>query len=108
MLSIFAFLPMAAHAQDMSDGSSADMQSDDGSDIGMDMMAGLVAFVFMFLLVAGMILFMRGIAGKDLLEYKTISRLMKSRWYPGILQFPTLVFFGFIGYFFFRACEVRG
>ncbi|MEK6960765.1 MAG: 4Fe-4S binding protein [Nanoarchaeota archaeon] len=101
MLSIFAFLPMAAHAQDMSDGSSADMQSDDGSDIGMDMMAGLVAFVFMFLLVAGMILFMRGIAGKDLLEYKTISRLMKSRWYPGILQFPTLVFFGFIGYFFF-------
>lgn len=100
-LLLLAFLPFAVNAQDMPDGQSSAMPAIDASDMGMDMMAGIVMFIFVFLLIAGMVLFMRSIAGKDLLEYRLISRLMKSRWYPGVLQLPTLIFFIFIGYYFF-------
>ncbi len=57
--------------------------------------------VFFLSIIIGFFLFFRSITGKDLLEYKTFKKLIKSRWYPGILQIPTLIFFGFIVYFFF-------
>ena len=60
-----------------------------------------VSLIFMLLLIVGFIIFFRSIQGKDLLEYSSLKRLMKSRWYPKILQIPTLFFFGFIIYFFF-------
>lgn len=57
--------------------------------------------IFAALVIAGFVLFFRSMSGKDLLEYKMISRLMKSKLYPLALQIPTLIFFGFIVYYFF-------
>ncbi len=34
--------------------------------------------------------------GGNLLKYKWINRFLRSRWYPGLIQWPTLMIFGFI------------
>ncbi|MBI4146982.1 4Fe-4S binding protein [Candidatus Woesearchaeota archaeon] len=64
-------------------------------------LASGLTFALVLMLIAGFILFFRGIQGKDFLEYSLVSKLMKSRLYPAILQVPTLIFFVFIIYFFF-------
>ncbi len=61
----------------------------------------LLTFVFVFLLIGGFIFFFRSLNGKDLMKLKIFKKLLRSRWYPKVLQIPTLIFFGFIVYFFF-------
>ncbi|MBS3148670.1 4Fe-4S binding protein [Candidatus Woesearchaeota archaeon] len=60
-----------------------------------------ITFVLASILLIGFIFFFRGLAGKDLLEFSIINKLMKSRAYPLMLQIPTFIFFIFIFYFFF-------
>lgn len=60
-----------------------------------------VTFILAGAVIFGFILFFRGIAGKDLLEFSVMRKLMKSRFYPLALQIPTFIFFLFIFYFFF-------
>ena len=54
-----------------------------------------------FIVIVGFVWFFRSLRGKDLLEYKLVSKLFKSKWYPKIIQIPTLILFGFIIYYFF-------
>ena len=56
--------------------------------------------IFLFIIL-GFIWFFRSLRGKDLLEYTSFSKLLKSKWYPKIIQIPTLIFFFFIIYYFF-------
>ena len=60
----------------------------------------LTAGISLLLFVA-LILFFRRVNGKDLLEYNTFNKFMKSKWYPAIFQIPTLIFFFFIFYYLF-------
>ncbi|MEK6839846.1 MAG: 4Fe-4S binding protein, partial [Nanoarchaeota archaeon] len=60
-----------------------------------------MTFIFAVILIVGFIFFFRSLRGKDLMEYNMFKKIMKSKWYPKILQIPTLIFFGFIVYFFF-------
>ncbi len=64
-------------------------------------MGGAISLVFILLIAVGFIAFFRSIRGKDLLEFSILKRFMKSSWYPKVLQIPTVIFFGFIVYFFF-------
>lgn len=58
-------------------------------------------FFIVFMMIFGLIFFMSEIAGKDLMQYSPVKKVLKSRYYPKILQIPTFVFFGFIIYYFF-------
>ncbi|MBI4150767.1 4Fe-4S binding protein [Candidatus Woesearchaeota archaeon] len=60
-----------------------------------------VALVLMLALIAGFVLFFGAFAGKDLLSFGFVKRVMTSRFYPKMLQIPTLIFFLFIFYYFF-------
>ena len=41
----------------------------------------------------------------NLLKYKWLDQFLRSRWYPGVIQWPTLFLFIIIIYqLFFRAC----
>lgn len=57
--------------------------------------------ILILIFITGTIFFIRSIQGKDLLEYNLLKRLAKSKLYPGIIQFPTFILFGFIIYYFF-------
>jgi len=60
-----------------------------------------LSMILIIFVIAGIIFFIRSIQGKDLLEYKIIKHIAKSKLYPGILQVPTFILFGFIIYYFF-------
>jgi len=60
-----------------------------------------LTIILIMIITSGTILFIRSVQGKDLLEYKIIKKIAKSKLYPKILQIPTFVLFGFILYYFF-------
>ncbi len=37
-------------------------------------------------------------AGRNLMEHRWVARLMRSRWYPGVLQVPVAAVFGLVAY----------
>ncbi len=61
----------------------------------------IITIILILLAIGGLTFFIRSLQGKDLLEYSFIKRLAKSKLYPKIIQIPTLIFFGFIIYYFF-------
>ena len=56
---------------------------------------------FSILFILGIFLFFSNMSGKNLMDYKFFKSFIKSKFYPKILQIPTLIFFGFIIYYFF-------
>ncbi|MBI4441722.1 4Fe-4S binding protein [Candidatus Woesearchaeota archaeon] len=63
--------------------------------------ASIINVMFIVILLAGVLVFFLSLEGTDLLDYPFMKRVMKHKWYPAILQIPTVIFFGFIVYYFF-------
>lgn len=84
-----------------SDSSSLTVKSQDQIHTESSILPALLSGFFLLVVSVGLILYFRSMHGKDLLEYKWMQKLMRSKRYPLVLQLPTFVFFGFIVYYFF-------
>src|SRR3989338_8044424 len=80
---------------------AASMSGEPMSAMAFSDMELILTFSMAIIMILGLIFFFRIIEGNDLLEYKLVKWLMKSKLYPAVLQIPTVVFFGFIVYYLF-------